>query len=353
MEISTFIIGAVSPLGATLLHHLVKTTSEPILILDESSKVAALRDLVHHYGSERVEMAFSDPLSGFESLRPELQEALRHNVRFIYNLAFDCDRRRSASALHRANDSAVRFALSLASMAEHLLALVSVTDVGLAGDYPGRFYESWMDVSQRSLDAVDASSLEAEKALVASGLPVIRARIGLLSDPDPDLFDAADWPSAARVLVPTLPLLRRLPRVLSIPTIVDEGSLAPLSPLPWTAQALAVLAGDGEAVGKAVHMVLGEPVPMTSLLYELHQVVGGARVKGGLPVHLLDSLAEMPGISEALRRRFDQLSSLWTPHRYCLSRNDLDTTVAQSLLGKTLPQPRWDDARLLFFRHRG
>jgi hypothetical protein len=353
MKLHSLVIGAASPLGATLLDHLVKTTEGGILAMDASSRVAILRDYIVRYGTERVDIAVGEASTGVDALRPELAQALRKDIFTIYNLSFDFNRRRASQALRRANESSIRFAISLARMAENLVSFINVSDIGIAGDYPGRFYESWLDVSQRFLDEVDATSLLAEKALMDTQLPVVRARIGLLSDPDPDLFKYPGWPSAARILVPTLPLLQHLPRMMSIRTIVEDGSLAPVSPLPWAARALATLGGQPAAIGKAVHLVLGEPIPMIDLLEELHQAVGGAKVKGGLPVKLLDAVAQMPGVSEALRRRFDQLSSLWTPHRYCLSRNDFDTAIAQTLLTKTLPEPRWEDARLLFFRFRG
>jgi hypothetical protein len=171
-------------------------------------------------------------------------------------------------------------------------------------------------------------------------LPVVRARIGLLFNYQelPFTEKAPHWKSAAEELIPSIKMLGKFPRFMSIPSAVTKGSLAPLTPIAWAAKAIVQMSTEPQAVGNAFHLVLDPPPLMEDVLKRITESAGGAKIKGGLPVALLKKLGIVPGFKETVRRQADQIASWWTPHRYCLSKNEFDThNVTEILSDQDIP----------------
>ncbi|MCP4603557.1 MAG: hypothetical protein GY847_24070 [Proteobacteria bacterium] len=351
---STLVFGAATRLGAAVVQQLAtdKEGGHSIIAVDRSSERTILGYLRSSLGSaaERVDVALYDPGKPELGLDSSVKQRIKDETSRIIHLAHIRDRTLAASEIRKHNLEVCTGILDFARAATYLESLIVVTDVGLTGDYPGCFSESWADVGQVPFDEVDRSSLEVEVAcLGASGLPIVRARVGLLSDIDG--LSPSTWRSAAEVLLPSIRYLRRLPRFLGIPSAVAKGSLAPLTPTKWAAQALVHLSQNSRAPGNAVHLVSAPPPMMEEVLASLTHQVGGAKLRGGLPIGLIEHIGKIPGLTKAAKQQADHVASWWTPHRYCLSRNELDTFWLKSLLPETLFPPLWREIETVFFRY--
>lgn len=352
---TNLVLGAASPVGAALLHTLVSRGEKAgvIYAAEQLADLRFLRELRTVLGrdADRIQIITYEPNKKHLGFDDDVRKRLCETKTHIYHLAHTRDRSRAASEISAHNSGVCDGVLHMARQAENLGALVIGTDVGLAGDYRGVFSEHWVDVGQVSFDEVDRSSLETEiKCLEETELPIIRARLGLLSDPRHIPIRNPHWASAVATLLPSVGILKRLPLFLSIPTAVAKGALAPLTPTEWAAQALVVLADSEDARGHAVHLVVSPLPRMETVLATASRVVGGARIRGGLPVGLVERLGKIPGLTETARVQADHLASWWTPHRYCLSRNKLDTSIAEKLVYTNLPLPTWRKLENRFFR---
>ncbi|MCP4674777.1 MAG: hypothetical protein GY854_04535 [Deltaproteobacteria bacterium] len=349
------ILGAASKLGAVLMREAAAASSSPkaIIAADLSSRRSALEALRSSLGpsaSERISVTNYDPEKPSLGFNSSLTEEIHRGVTRVFHIAHTRNRTRVASEIKQHNSNMCRQVLDMARKMSVLESLVVVTDVGIAGDYPGRFSESWIDVGQVPFDEVDRSSLEVEIALAeASDLPIIRVRAGILSDVERFQAVPEHWRSAAEVLLPSIRLLRVLPRFLSIPSAVTKEARAPLTPTRWAARALIHLAKHPDSPGRAVHLVVTPPPAMEQVLESVSERAGGARIRGGLPIGLIEHIGKIPGLTETARRQADHLSSWWTPHRYCLSKNQLDTSLVGSMLSSRLKPPSWGEVKGRFF----
>jgi nucleoside-diphosphate-sugar epimerase len=352
-DAKALVIGAATRLGATLLGKLVEQGT-PVLATDFSSRINMLKDLCGALdpGGSIIQSAALPIGSNREWLTPTIKEALSgHNVR-IFHLVHSRNRTRATHEIRDRNILSCKQTLSLARQTKKLESVTVVTDVGLIGDYRGRFSENWLEVGQIPFDEVDRSSLEVEAmCLSEKQLPIIRARVGLPSDPQDLPHIHKLMHPAAKVVVPTMEALKRLPRFISIPSSIANGSLAPLSPTDWVARVLVHFSGLSEAAGKAFHLVIDSPPTMEEILKHISQKYDGARLRGGLPIlPILRKFGIIPGMKEFSRRQADQLASWWSPHRYCLTHNELDTTLLRKYLPEELRQPEWKDLKSSYFR---
>ena len=350
---SALVLGAASPLGAAVLLHLKRVGGVLPIVADLRERRDSLLALVSElgYGKGEIEIATLDPgkiAFGFEG---SFLRRIKESTQWVFHLAHTRDRTLPVSEVGHTNRVLLEQVLSLGRKVKDLKSIVIVTDVGLCGDFPGKFSENWIDVGQIPFDEVDRSSREVEIVCSQdSQLPIVRARVGLLSDLEELSALAGHWRPAAQVLLSSIKLFKKLPNFINISTAVAKGSLAPLTPTDWAGQAIVHLSTNPEAVGKAVHLVISPPPSMEKVLDSLSKQVGGAKIRGGLPVGLIKVFGIIPGMMETVRRQADHIASWWTPHRYCLSRNELDTTTAEELLPESMFPPTWWETKAVFFR---
>ncbi len=349
---SSLVLGAASKLGYALSSHLLETTSNDhtIIAADVTANRIALEKWRASQGTERIvcaEYSTDAPFLGFSSL---LQDRIKSRVTRVFNVAHLWDRRQKDVFIKRHNTDLCRRVIAAARTMERLESVVVFTDVGLVGDYPGKFSEGWLDVGQTLLDEVDRTSLEVERTYTAEAeLPVVRARIGLLSD-SASLLESER--TAAETLVPFVKIIKKMPRFLSVPVFVRNDSLAPLTPTGWAARSASNLAADPRSLGRSVHLIVAPSPETIDVLAKVCELAGGARIKRGLLSSYTKVAEIMPGLSETTKRQADQVASLWTPHRYCLSRNDLDTSGLLELLSDKGRLPSWGTRfGTEFFRH--
>ncbi len=349
---SILVLGAASPLGITVLSQLAKTEGINTIAADLSSKYQFLLRYKSQLGSaaDRVTVAILDPFLEYFGFEQTLLDQIEETTTHIYHFAHTRNRTIAASTIGQRNRAICDKALALAHITQNLEALVVVTDVGLVGDFPGQFSESWVDVGQVPFDEVDRSSIEVESnCLKETDLPIVRARVGLLSDlrEEPDLD--VPWRSAAEVLFPSIRYLKKISRYIKLPSAVAKNSLAPLTPTEWAAETIVYLSRDTQANGQAFHLVIHPPPTIEEVLMTVSKQGGGARLSGGLPISVLDRLGVIPGLKETVRRHTDHLASWWTPHRYCLSRNEFNTFNSETSLPESLSCPSWSEMKRSFF----
>ena len=337
-----WILGAASPLGAALARaasphyakiHLCDTPQKRAILSALLPRLETPRDRIH-LREMNVELPFAGLPEGIIS-----EETGRTD---IYHAAHRMDRSLAASEIHGHNSLALERVFAIAYMVKNLGSITVITDAGLVGDFEGRFSEAWTDVGQAPFDDVDKSSLQVERAcLEDKKLPILRCRTGLTLLPGalPELHP--HWRSAADILLGSVKWLSKLPRFVSVPAAVAEGSLAPITPSEWAADVMVHLASEPKAVRRAHHLIVDPKPSIEAVLNLASAQLGGARIKGGLPVGLIAKLGKVPGFKEAARRNADHVAAWWTPHRYCLSKNDLDTSHLASLLPPALEIPTW------------
>ncbi len=342
------LLGAASRIGAAIMGSLERDGYTHAVLAERADRRAALEAITRGAGRtlENTTIVTMDPERPFAGLDDGLLRAIGEHPVVIFHLAQSRDRRAPADDIRRHNPLMLDRALSIAYKADRLISLVVVTDVGLVGDYPGLFSEGWIDVGQTPFDEVDRTSLEAELACAdGQTIPILRARVGVVLDsvhaPEPYRY----WSPPSEILLGAVSFIRRLPRFVTVPVAVARGALAPVTPADWAAEVLLALARKREAAGGAVHLVIDAPPSMDRFLEELSRKLGGARVRGGLPADVIARLGIVPGFRELARRNADQIAAWWTPHRYCLSRNHLDTARLRALLSDTLFSPSWASLR--------
>lgn len=343
---AALILGAASPLGAALACSISEDDYDRVFLADSAAKRVVLSALLSHMkiSKEAVRIEETDVRLCFAGL--PVPDAFQNMTVDIFHAAHRMDRTLPASEIHSHNTLFLERVFSIAYAVGDLGCVTVVTDVGTVGDYPRRFSEAWTDAGQTPFDDVDKSSLQIERAcLEETDLPVIRARVGLvlLSPYLKNLFQY--WHTTSQTLLGSVQWLAKLPRFLTVPAAVAEGSLAPITPSHWAARVLLHLARNEKAARNAYHLIVDPKPPIETALDAAADILGGARIKGGLPVNLIAKLGRVPGFKETARRGADHVASWWTPHRYCLSKNDLDTAHLRSLLPLGLSVPTWDDVK--------
>ena len=208
------------------------------------------------------------------------------------------------------------------------------------------FSEAWTDAGQTPFDDVDKSSLQIELACIEEKrLPIIRYRTGLTLLPPALSSMFPHWRKTSNVLLSSVQWLARLPRFVTVPAAMAEGARAPITPADFAAKVMLHFAAAQKGIHEAFHLVVDPKPPMEEVLRCAADVLGGARIRGGLPINLIAKLGKVPGFRETARRNADQVAAWWTPHRYCLSKNDVDTAHLQAHLPPTLHLPSWDEVK--------
>jgi nucleoside-diphosphate-sugar epimerase len=349
------ILGAASPLGCAVMQFLA-TAGISVIATDSKVHTDFLYDFKSRMGDEGdgITVITGEMDDATFEIGSVLEKELENKSTRIFYFAHISNRHLASSEIKSKNRLLRNRLFDMARQIADLQSLIVVTDVGLVGDYPGQFSENWVDVGQMPFDEVDRSSIGLEKACLQAisehQLPIVRARIGLLFNYEELPFSerATHWKSAAEELIPSIKLLSKFPRFMSIPSAVSKGSLAPLTPIAWATDAIVRISTEPRAIGKAFHLVIDPPPTMEDVLKRITESAGGAKIKGGLPVSLLGKLGIIPGFKETVRRQADQIASWWTPHRYCLSKNEMDTENVRDMLPDLIFPASWEEIGELF-----
>ena len=344
------VLGAMSPIGAALMLHPQLRRYDQVILSEKRSRHYFLEQLSSKISREATTISVAPldagkPFAGIDVRSGAFSDA---DIVDIFYLAHLRDRGMGASEVREHNTLMFDRVLSIAYKLPSLHSLSILTDIGLVGDYPGCFSENWVDVGQTPFDEVDRSSLDIELlCLKENHLPIIRTRVGFVLPPENVEVPTAFWPKVSETVVGIAPLLRKLPRFLTLPVAAAKGALAPITPSELAAEVL--LKGcEGTPEAGAIHAVVDPSPTIESALRVASRSVGGARLKPGLPVDKVAKLGRIPGLKELARRNADQIAAWWTPHRYCISKNEVDTSKLRGLLPKARTQYEWSKLQSRF-----
>jgi hypothetical protein len=350
MKRGALIVGSTTPIGAGLLMHSDLDRYDHLVLGDAASRTYMARELLARTPIQSNRAAIIPinrirPFAGIDASRPFFSNC---DAVDLFYLMHSRDRSESASDVREHNTLMFDRILAIAYELPKLHALVVVTDIGLIGDYPGRFSENWVDVGQTPFDEVDRSSLEMELLCIKEkAFPIIRIRVGLVVDPKGVPSTLGLWPNLSERFVGFSSIVKRMPRLLRLPVAVSKGALAPISPADFIATVMLKSVSESPTSG-AIHAVLDPPPSIEAVLAVASDRIGGARLRPGLPIDSVAKLGLIPGFRELARRNADQLAAWWTPHRYCLSRNDVDTTRLKQLLPDSVGAVTWQSVESLF-----
>lgn len=329
------VLGAFSPIGAALLLEPRFKRYDHVVLAENRSRHYFIREMLAKLSNKPSNVTISPldatkPFAGLEVLSKPLSKADSVDIFYLAHLR---DRGLGATEVREHNRLMFDRVLSMAYKMPSVHAVLIVTDIGLTGDYPGRFSENWVDVGQTPFDEVDRSSLEVElSCLREDAFPIIRVRVGLVLNPKGVIAAPTEyWPNICETVVGIAPVLRKLPRFVKLPVAAAKGALAPITPSELAAMLLLSSCEEIASSG-AFHAVIDPSPTIAQVLNVASRCVGGARLKPGLPVDKVAKLGKIPGLKELARRNADQIAAWWTPHRYCLSRNEVDTSKVRKLV---------------------
>lgn len=178
-----------------------------------------------------------------------------------------------------ANVRAVEGLLGFAHRSKRLRVFAMASSVAVSGDYPGTFYEDWLDVGQAFADPLDRAVYEMEARVrhARRTLPVVVVRTGILvgdSETGEVERDAGLGP-----LVHALAALRVLPRWLPLPGPEGERRVIPVSPVDYVARGLLAIAETRECYGWTFCLTDPDPPTLRVLLDMLADELGAPRIR--------------------------------------------------------------------------
>jgi thioester reductase-like protein len=345
------ILGARSLLAAFTLaghrvHALVPPESRPSL----RALVARLGRLERGAADLVVPLVGSLASPGLGLDAPTL-EALAPRVGWVVHAASATEPATDPEVLEEVN---VRGTDQLLAFSHRLAALkmfVHVSSSFVSGDYPGRFYEDWLDVGQSFSNPVARSKFVAEVHVraAARSLPMAVLRPGFLAgdassgacDEDRGLFPLF---AAATGLAGRLPVW--------LPLLAPDGPdrYVPVTPNDYAAAAALEIAAEPSNAGRTFCLVDPRPPTVRELVDTLSEMLGRPLYR--VPVGKLTRIpllgpGRLLGSGHAVTRRFGGSPiSLY----FLLLRNEYDTTNARAAMaGSGLECPRFEDYLARYF----
>ena len=209
-----------------------------------------------------------------------------------------------------------------------LKRFVYVSSISVAGDYPGRFYEDWLDVGQRFPTAYAGTKYRAEEHIRrAAELPGIVVRPGsIVGDSQTGESDASA--SALDRLIHAAWRLRKIPRFVPLPRPFPADRLMPAVPVDYAARAtLALLRVPAP---RAMTYCLSDPTParLAAVVDRIADAVGAPRMRVPMPLGAFYEVTRLPGATAALQALRFPVASL----AYMDCRLDFDTHNAVQAL---------------------
>jgi len=340
--------GATGFFGRTLLFAFANAGHRVHALVPPESR-PALTALVARLGREDREAAARvAPLSGSMTspglgLDRATLDSLSGSVGWVVHAASATEPSTDPLVLEEVNVRGTDQLLAFAHRLSGLRMFAHVSSSFVSGDYPGRFYEDWLDVGQTFSNPVARSKFAAEAHVrsASRALPVVVLRPGFLAG------EAATGAcDEDRGLFPLFSLATRLAGTLPtwLPVIAPDGAdrYVPITPNDYAAAAaLAVLAEPANA-GRTFCLVDPAPPTVRDLVDALGEMVGRPlyRVPVGLMTRIpLLGPGRLLGSGHAITRRFGGSPiSLY----FLLLRNEYDTeNIRRALEGTRVSCPHY------------
>lgn len=254
--------GATGFLGMELLVRLLQRTTArvvaPVRAADDEAAEARMDGVLATLfppgaaPRHRVRAVAADLEQPGLGLRPRDARALAANLGAVVHCAASVQFTLPLDEARRINVEGTRAVLDLAATAPYLDRFVHVSTAFVAGDRPGRCFETEGDVGQRPRNTYEQTKLEAEAVVAASGLPTAVLRPSIVVGDSvtgwTPAFNVIYWPLQAlsRGLLPVVP--------------GDPAGRADIVPVDVVADALLELAVGPRRSG-TFHAVSGDAAP--------------------------------------------------------------------------------------------
>lgn len=201
-------------------------------------------------------------------------------------------------------------ATEVSRLLPRLKRFVHVSSIGVAGSYPGRFYEDWLDVGQSFPNPYARTKYRAEEHVRRStDLPSIVVRPGsIVGDSQTGASDPTA--SALDMVIQTAWKLRKLPRVVPLPRPFPRDRLMPAAPVDFVARGTLALARA--PAPRAMTYCLSDPTParLAMVVDRIADLMGAPRLRVPVPLKALRAATQLPGIRQALAAAHFPLDSL-------------------------------------------
>jgi len=228
--------------------------------------------------------------------------------------------------------------ISLAHRLPDLAALVQVSSAYVSGNYPGRFYEDWLDVGQGFFDPLHRNHFIAETKLrnAARSLPVVVLRCGLLvGDSDTGRCEEDEG------LLPLFGLLERYARAVPrpLPLLFPDSSenILSFTPDDYCADALARIMRDPAAAGSTFCLTDPTSPSVRAFVDTMSDLMGRTCYRLSLDRASRLPLVEPLVLGEWFAWAGRALKRSTLPLRFIFQRGDYDTTnTSQALAGSAV-----------------
>ena len=331
--------GATGFFGRTLLETFTRAGHRVRALVPPESR-PALRALVARLerrdaaAAGRVVPLEGDMISPGLGLDAVTLEALTSSVGWIVHSASLTEPAMHPRRLEEVNVRGTDQLVAFAHRCTNLKMFAHMSSAFVSGDYPGRFYEDWLDVGQTFSNPVARSKFEAEHHVRAASrsLPVVVMRPGFLAgeartgacDGDRGLFPLYGIATGLAVTIPVW-----------WPLLAPDGRdrHVPITPNDYAAEATLAILRDPSNAGRTYCLVDPDPPTVRDLVDHLGEMVGRPLYR--VPMRPLTRIpmlgpGRLLGSGHAVTRRIGGSPiSLY----FLLLRNEYDTTNTRAALG--------------------
>jgi nucleoside-diphosphate-sugar epimerase len=181
-----------------------------------------------------------------------------------------------------------------------LKRFVHVGSISVAGTYPGRFYEDWLDVGQSFPNSYSRTKYRAEEHVRQRvDLPSVVVRPGSIVG-DSQTGESDPSSSALDKVIHAAWKLRKLPRVVPLPRPFPRERLMPAAPIDYVAKATLALARA--PAPRAMTYCLSDPTParLSTVIDRIADMMGSPRFRVPMPLEAIRTATKLPGIKQAL-----------------------------------------------------
>jgi nucleoside-diphosphate-sugar epimerase len=242
-------------------------------------------------------------------LLPGDLQALRTEASDVIHVAAARDPRDRAEAAEINVEGTAR-ALELARKLPRLRRFVHVSSISVAGDYPGRFYEDWLDVGQSFPTLYAWSKYQAEdRVRRAADLPVVIVRPGSIVG-DSTTGESDPVASALDKAIAALWRVRKVPRFVPLPRPFPRRRLFPLVPVDYVARATLALALTPAPRATTYCLIDPSPPRLEAVMNHLSDRLGAPRLSLEVPLGALRTVTRLPGLETGLEKVRFPVSSL-------------------------------------------
>jgi nucleoside-diphosphate-sugar epimerase len=343
-EKSVLITGPTEPLGKALIKFMIGEGWKIFALThpDERPAIEALKNKLlrgERPGDGALEILWGNSTAAGAGLDSRTLDSISREILYIINCPpLYVKDRESFDAVVESIIRGTDQIISLAHRFPNLKVLVHTSSAFVSGNYPGRFYEDWLDVGQRFYDPINKNHFISETKLknASRTMPTIVFRCGCLIG-EADTGECEE----DRGLMPLFKLVtkysRMLPRPLPLLAPDSEEKILSFSPNDFSARAVLRIMESEENIGKTFCLVDPASPPMRTFVDALSDLVG--RTCYRLPLDVISRLPlyEPMLMVEWIGMLAEKLKRSSFPLRFLFQRGDYDTANTRKALSENGP----------------